>query len=123
MTRGISRLKYHLAKIPRHDVGIFLKPTPEIMRDAHDSIEEKDKKKQDVVAKKTKLTVRSSWVSTIEGSGRRSMNSATERSTSVFSPQTSVGAQPSIMSMLKKREKEKADKVCWEVSFLEWHTS
>jgi hypothetical protein len=38
ITGGISRLKYNLAKIPRHDVGICLKSTPKIMRAGHDSI-------------------------------------------------------------------------------------
>jgi hypothetical protein len=77
----------------------------------HDSIEAKDKKKEDAAAKKAELTVRSSGLSTTEGSGRGSTDSATGRSASFFVPRTSAGAQPSIMSVLKKREKAEADRV------------
>jgi hypothetical protein len=86
MRGRISRLKYHLAKIPRHDVGICLKSTSEIMRVAHDSIQTKDKKKEDATTKKVELTIRSSWLSTPKGSGRGSMDSVIVRSTSFFVP-------------------------------------
>jgi len=51
MMGGISRLKYHLAKLPRHDVGLCVVVTTEIMRSAHDSTHEKDRKKEEIVAK------------------------------------------------------------------------
>jgi hypothetical protein len=86
MTRRINRLKYHLAKILGHDVGICLKCTPEIMRVAHDSIQAQGKKKEDAATKNVELIVRSSGVSTPEGSGRGSTNSATGRSTYFFVP-------------------------------------
>ena len=41
MTGGISRLKYHLAKLPRNDVSLCTGVNPEIMRSTHDSIHEK----------------------------------------------------------------------------------
>jgi hypothetical protein len=86
MTGGISRLKYHLAKIPRHDVGICLKSTPEIMRVAHDSIHTKDEKKEDATANRTELAVRNSSLSTTKGSERGSTDLATKRSASFFVP-------------------------------------
>jgi hypothetical protein len=99
---GTSRLNYNLAKIPGHDVGICLKSTPEIMRDAQDSIHVKDKKKEDTAANRAELVVRSSGLSTTEGSGRGSTNSATERFTSFFVPRTGFRTQLSIMLLLKK---------------------
>ena len=50
MTRGISRLKYHLAKLPRHDVSLCTGVTLEIMRSTHDSIHVKNKKKDEIAA-------------------------------------------------------------------------
>ena len=50
MTEGISRLKYHLAKIMGRDILICTESTPEIMRMAHDAIYEKDRKKEVAVA-------------------------------------------------------------------------
>jgi hypothetical protein len=41
MSGGICRLKYHLAKIPGHDVGVCPETTPEIMRIAFDALETK----------------------------------------------------------------------------------
>ena len=38
MSGGVDRLKYHLAKLPGHDVGLCTAVTPEIMRSAHDAI-------------------------------------------------------------------------------------
>ncbi len=36
---GISRLKYHLAQIPKHEVGICKKATPEIIQIAIKAVE------------------------------------------------------------------------------------
>ena len=81
------------------------------MRVAHDSIEAKDKKKEDTATKKAEFTVRSSRISTHEGRGRGSMDSTTGRSAYFFVPRTNARAQPSILSVLRKREKEEADRV------------
>jgi hypothetical protein len=83
MSRGICRLKYHLAKIPGHDVGVCPNTNPEIMRIAFDSLEAKNKKKDEAAAKKAKLSFRSSTTSTPEGqcSGRGSTDSGTGRFT------------------------------------------
>jgi hypothetical protein len=53
MTGGVSRLKYHLAKILGHVVGICSASTPEIMQVSHDVIYEKDKKKEEAIATKS----------------------------------------------------------------------
>jgi hypothetical protein len=45
MSGGICRLKYHLVKIPGHDIDVCGKTTPKIMRIAFDSLEAKDKRK------------------------------------------------------------------------------
>ena len=55
MTGGITKLKYHLAKIPRRDVGPCLKVEPKLMRAVHDALQVKDGKKEAVAAKKAQL--------------------------------------------------------------------
>ena len=67
MSGGICRLKYHLAKIPRHEIEVCGSTTPEIMRIAFDSLEAKDKKKDDAAAKKAELSFKSLATSTLEG--------------------------------------------------------
>jgi hypothetical protein len=108
--RRICRLKYHLAKIPEHDVDVCPITNPKIMRIASDSLEAKDKKKDEAAAKKVELSIRSSATSTLEGqcNGRGSIDSGIGRFTSFFVPRTTPRAQPSISSMLKKKEKKEA---------------
>jgi len=103
MTRGITRLKYHLAKIPGHDVGPCLKVEPKLMRVVHDALQVKDGKKEAAAAKKAQLAafgIESSRQSTsataVSGRGSTAM-----RSSSYFVPRTTVGAQPSIKSLVK----------------------
>jgi hypothetical protein len=110
MLGGICRLKYHLAKIPEHDIEVCGKTTPEIMRIAFDSLEAKDKKKNDATARKAELLVRSSATSTPKEqcSGRGSTDSGTGRFSPFFVTRTTPGAQPSIKSVLKKKEKKEA---------------
>ena len=55
MSRGVNKLKYHLAKLRGHDVGLCTTVTPEIMRSAHDAIHEKMRKKDEIAANKAKL--------------------------------------------------------------------
>ena len=113
MTGGITRLKYHLAKILGHDVVPRCKVEPELMRVVHDALHTKDKKKEAAAAKKAQLAtfrIESSRqsISPTAGSGR---GSTATRSSSYFVPRTIVGAQPSIKSLVKMREKKEADKV------------
>jgi hypothetical protein len=113
MSGGICGLKYHLAKILGHDVDICPNTNREIMRIAFDSLEAKDKKKDEKVARKAELSFRSSATSTPEGqgSGRGSTDSGIERLLPFFPTQTTPEAQSSIKSMLKKKEKKEADRV------------
>jgi hypothetical protein len=67
MSGGICRLKYHLAKIPEHDVDVCPNTNPKIMRIAFDSLETKDKKKDEATTKKVKLSFKSLATSAIEG--------------------------------------------------------
>jgi hypothetical protein len=108
MSGGICRLKYHLAKIPGHDADVCDKTTPEIMRIAFDSLEAKDKKKDEKASKKAELSFRSSATSTPEGqgSGRGSTDSGIGRLSPFFPTRTTPRAQPSIMSFLKKKGKK-----------------
>jgi hypothetical protein len=112
MLGGICRLKYHLAKIPGHDVEVCLKTNPKIMRIAFDSLEAKDKNKYEATARKDELSVRSSMTSTPEGqcSGRGSTDLGIGRFAPFFVPRTTPGAHPSIGSVLKKKEKKEADR-------------
>jgi hypothetical protein len=107
MSGGICRLKYHLAKILEHDVEVCRKTNPEIMRIAFDSLEAKDKRKNDAAARKAELSVRSSATPTPEGqsSGRGSTDTVTRRFAPFFVTRTTPGEQPSIRSVLKKKEK------------------
>ena len=52
---GVNRLKYHLGKLPGHDVGLCIVMTPEIMRSAHDVIHEKMRKKDEIAANRAEL--------------------------------------------------------------------
>jgi hypothetical protein len=85
------------------------------MRIAFDSLEAKDKKKDEAAAKRVELTIRSSVTSLPQRDsivGGASQIQLPRGSTSFFVPErTTVGAQPSIRSMLKKKEKEEADRV------------
>lgn len=73
------------------------------MRAAHDAIYAKDKNREEAAANKAERAGRSPGLCTSEtkpeGSGRGSTASPTERS-SLFAPQTRVGAQPSIKSVI-----------------------
>jgi hypothetical protein len=78
MTGGVYRLKYHLAKISGHDVGPCSNVSAEIMRVSHDSINTKERKKEEAATKKDEIaafkTYQSSGisVSATEGSGKGS---------------------------------------------------
>ena len=118
MTGGVNRLKYHLAKLPGHDVSLCTGVTPEIMRAAHDAIHEKMRKKDEIAANKAELaafgqarSVGASISTTIgEGSGRGSTASPHGRGQHT-SHYVGPGSQPSIKSVVKKSEKLEADRV------------
>ena len=102
-----------MANIPGRDVGPCLKVEPELIRAAHDALQVKDGKKEATAAKKARLAafgIESSRqsISPTVGSGR---GSTATSSSSYFVPRTTPGGQPSIRSLVKKREKKEADKV------------
>jgi hypothetical protein len=55
MIGGVYRLKYHLVKIPSHNVGPYSNVSPEIMRLAHDSINSKERKKEEAAPKRAEF--------------------------------------------------------------------
>jgi hypothetical protein len=112
MFEGICKLKYHLAKILGHGIEVCGSTTLKIMRISFDSLEAKDKKKNDVALRKAELSFTSSVTSTPKGhgSGRGSTDSGIKRLSPFFPTRTTLGAQPSIRSMLKKKEKKEADR-------------
>ena len=55
MTKGVSWLKYQLARVSRHNVGICSVSTPKIMQATHNPFYAKDKKKEGAVAIKVEL--------------------------------------------------------------------
>eukprot|EP00253_Pinus_taeda_P014474 PITA_14474 len=79
MTGGITRLKYHLAKLPGHDVGLCTVSSAELVQKALEAIEEKDKKKEEAERNKAE--------------------------------RAGPGAQPGIKSLVKKKEKQEANRV------------
>jgi hypothetical protein len=118
--KAMYRLKYHLAKIPGNEVGICTKSSEELVAKATKAIEEYSANKQYTEAKKKEMASRSrSRGSThthgamgVESSEIHSSQSVMPTTTSsYFMPRTTPGAQPSIKSMLKKKEKEEADKL------------
>jgi hypothetical protein len=107
MMGGITRLKYHLAKIPGHEVDICPNSTPEIMRIANKALEDMGLAREYREAKKAQFARGGGGISE-EGSSAASIPPSTS---SFFVPRTTPGAQPSIRSMVKQKEKEEADKL------------
>ena len=122
MTGGVTRLKYHLARLPGHDVGICRVSSPELIRKALEAIEEKDRKKEEVERNKAERAGRSLGISShdfdVQGSGPtrasgRGSTTGTPSHASVnarssfFVPQIGHGAQPSIKSIVKKIRSKK----------------
>jgi hypothetical protein len=118
----ISCLKYHLAKILGFDVDACPKSTPEIMRIANQSLIDMANKRDAVEARKKELELanRNTGTSASEGAPvPQSHSSATGPSTSAVRSSTSPffvgrstpGGQPSIRSLIKRKETEEADKL------------
>ena len=123
---GISRLKYHLAKIPGHGVGICEHVTPEVMRLAAKSVldyaNEKEKKEQlkaELLARTRERTPTMGASGSGLGSvppffsptGATSSTMPSSLASSFFVPRSTPGGQPSIHSIIKTREKDEADRI------------
>eukprot|EP00253_Pinus_taeda_P001574 PITA_01574 len=115
MSGRVYRLKYHLAQIPRFDVGPCTETNPKIIRRAMRSFENLDHIREAKAEMKRQLKE-----SAEQGSGSGSTAASTNpvATSSFFVPRSTPGSQPSITSMLKKTEKEQADKLL--AKFLLW---
>eukprot|EP00253_Pinus_taeda_P009492 PITA_09492 len=117
MTGGVTRLKYHLARITGHDVGICTVFSSELIQKALEAIDEKDRKKEETERNKAECAGRSFGISSpdfdAEGGGRGFTTSPTTASarSSFFVPRTRHGSQPGIKSLVKKKEKQEAYRV------------
>jgi hypothetical protein len=114
MFGGISRLKYHLAKIPGNEVGICPASTPEIVHIANQSIFDMNRKRDQREEMRLELANRSTSISGVgesQSSGSHSTMPSPSTSSPFFVPRSVPRGQPSIRSMVKTKEKEEADKI------------
>ena len=126
MTGGVTRLKYHLARLLGHDVGICKVSSPELIRKALEAIEEKDRKKEEAERNKAERAGRSFGISSpdfdVQGRGptvpsgrgsttgtpsHASATASVNARSSFFVPRTGAGAEPGIKSLVKKRRSKK----------------
>ena len=114
---GVYRLKFHLAQIPGHDVGPCLNTTAEIIQKAMRALGESEHTREAKEELKRQLK-RSAEGSGPSGTGSTAASVNPVAASSYFVPRTTPGSQPTIGSMLKRTEKEKADKLM--TKFLLW---
>eukprot|EP00253_Pinus_taeda_P014538 PITA_14538 len=113
----VTQLKYHVARLTGHDVGICTVSSSKLIQKALEAIDAKDRKKEEVERNKVEHASRSFGISSsdfeAEGSGRGSTPSpaTVSANSSFFVPRTGHGAQPSIKSIVKKKEKQEVDRV------------
>jgi hypothetical protein len=112
--------KIPLAKIPGNEVDICPESSEELVVKATKAIEDYSTNKKYTEAKKKEMVSRSRLRGSTHTHGAMGVESSEIHSSqyvmptttsSYFMPRTTPGAQPSIKSMLKKREKEEADKL------------
>jgi hypothetical protein len=122
---GISRLKYHLAKIPGFDVDPCPNNTLEIVHIANQSLIDMANKRDATEARKKELARsianRYSGTSASEGgpvvpqshssATGPSASTAPSSTSSYFVMRSTPGGQPSIRPLIKKKETEEADKL------------
>jgi hypothetical protein len=113
MFGGISCLKYHLAKILGNDVEICKASTPELIHIANQSIFEMNKKRDQREETRLELANRygsTSGVGESQSSSSHSTMPGPSTSSPFFVPRSVPRGQPSIRSMVKKKEEE-ADRI------------
>ena len=115
---GISRLKYHLAKIVGHEVDVCPAVTPEVMRIANQSILDMAKKRDEKEEFRHELASRTQSRTMGGTSDLHSFSSSTRpphytmpSSASPHVASASHSRQPSVRTMLKQREKDEADRL------------
>ena len=110
MTGGINKLKYHLAQIVGHEVGICEQATPKIVQIANKSLHDMNMKKDVRASVRTEIgrsrTGSESFTSVAPSSSTMPSSAST-----YCVPRTTPSAQPSIRSMVKVKEKVEADKL------------
>eukprot|EP00253_Pinus_taeda_P001982 PITA_01982 len=117
MRGGVYRLKYHLAQIPGHDVGSCTNTNIELIQRAMRALGELEQTREAKEEFKRQLK-RSTEGSEPSGTGSTAASANPVAASSFFVPQTTAGSQPSIISMLKRTEKEQADNLL--AKFLLW---
>eukprot|EP00253_Pinus_taeda_P022828 PITA_22828 len=113
----VYRLKFHLAKIPGKDVGPCKNTTPELIQRALRALENLEQTREAKEELKRQLK-RSAEGGGPSGTGSTAASTNPIATSSFFVPRTTPGSQPSIGSMLKRTEKEHADKLL--AKFLLW---
>eukprot|EP00253_Pinus_taeda_P002149 PITA_02149 len=125
MIGGVTPLKYHLARLSGHNVGICTVSSPKLIQKALEAIDEKNRKKEETERNKAERAGRSFGISSpdfdVEGSGKGSIANTSSPATAsarslFFVPQTGHGLQPGIKSLVKKKKQE-ADRVKGRCSF------
>ena len=121
MSGGVTRLKYHLAKIPGHEIEICPKSDPELVVRATHAIEGIANTKEFAAAVRKEMASRSGSNQNVHshtvGQGLGSVGAGSSHSpmpsttSPFFVPRTTPGVQPSITSMLKKDAKKEVDKL------------
>ena len=123
ITGGISRLKYHLALIPGREVEGCPNTTPELIHKATKALDDyqevkqyKEAMRQELASKTKSKTASTSTTHTLGAtgvghSGTNSSSTMPSATSPFFVPRSTPGAQPSIRSMVKTKEKEEADKL------------
>ena len=121
---GISSLKYHLAKIVEHEMEVCPTITLEVMclenKSLLDVARNRDEKEELRVELAYRTQSRSMGATSLSGVGEMHYYSSSTRtitstmhSTSLhfFVLRSTLGGQPSIRSLIKTREKERANKL------------
>ena len=121
MTGGISRLKYHLAQIVGHEVGICEQATPKNVQIANKSLHDMNIKRYVRASVRTKMgrsrTGSESFTSVAPSSSTMPSSAST-----YYVPRTTPGAKLSIRSMVKVKEKDEVDKLVGRCFFMELHS-
>eukprot|EP00253_Pinus_taeda_P004477 PITA_04477 len=116
MSGGINKLKFHLGQIPGQNIELCTKPSPEIIRQAIQSLMDKEDGKDTRAALRNQLVGGSRVGGPESGSASTAASPSSPMGThpsisSFFVPRTIAGSQARIKSSMKKKEKAEADKL------------
>eukprot|EP00253_Pinus_taeda_P004357 PITA_04357 len=116
MSGGINKLKLHLGQIPSQNIELCTKTSPEIIRQAIQSLMDKEEGKDTRAAVRNQLVGGSRVGRPDSGSASTAASPSSPMSihpsiSSFFVPRTTHGSQLGIKSSMKKKEKAEADKL------------